>query len=729
MIERTGVCQRQCGVLIEVWNRPVENGERVMASIRKVTQWLVIVTLLASLLTPFAAIAPLPVNDAAAQTDADNDGLYDDEEAVWGTDINNPDSDGDGLLDGEEVYTYGTSPTDPDSDDDGLGDGDETIQGTSPLIADSDGDGLLDGDEVWTWFTLPLQSDSDSDGLSDYAEVITWGTDPWNPDHDADGLLDGDEVNIYNTDPLNADTDGDGFSDGFEVAQGTDPRAPPACNAGFEIDPATGYCVAAALDSDDDGIDDTNDNCPTVANPDQLDTDQDGLGDLCDDTPDGEEPAPTMLENVQLSPDGFPNIIVTFEQIDETAVLTASPIDPNSHSHYQPDQLPNPSETQAFALTVTGGSYSGSVSLCIQYDLADFSAYGNILLYSAIPGWWTALDLASFPTDTELCTGPQADLTPIMLTQSYGGMVSITFYDNWTNTPVVPVDDTVDGCMTVINDATQQTHTMCDADDHSGLDGYVFLYPPPGIYYITEVTPPAGYEMLNSPSPSSRTVLASGGGSQSAIYLSESNTDAGQNVEIDAGQGFTLTFEQLDTSGTTWARYPSWGYVHPPGFSPRSQLLRELLTTATYTGNIEVCADASGPALRQSGRSAPLCLQRRQLGGHFRWPPCQRRHLRYDDKSRHLFRRGAIRPLPLRDLSWQPPRVGVGRLDFHDRPERGNHLRDGRRRRHHRSRPSRRRNHRRPVCPASWIHSHKRRSTHVYSDLWSQRRNDLSSLS
>src|SRR6185295_1794316 len=37
-----------------------------------------------------------------------------------------------------------------------------------------------------------------------------------------------------------------------------------------------------ALDVDGDGIDETCDNCPEVANPDQADSDGDGPGDACD---------------------------------------------------------------------------------------------------------------------------------------------------------------------------------------------------------------------------------------------------------------------------------------------------------------------------------------------------------------------------------------------------------------------------------------------------------------
>ncbi len=53
-------------------------------------------------------------------------------------------------------------------------------------------------------------------------------------------------------------------------------------------------------DSDNDGIEDTNDNCPNTQNADQQDTDGDGIGDVCDDT--------TQTSNKVICENGFAGI-------------------------------------------------------------------------------------------------------------------------------------------------------------------------------------------------------------------------------------------------------------------------------------------------------------------------------------------------------------------------------------------------------------------------------------
>jgi hypothetical protein len=253
--------------------------------------------------TPTDTPTPTATSTPSNQ-DLDADGLTNDEEALLGTDPNDPDSDDDGLQDGPEVETHGTDPLDADTDNDGLTDGDEVnTHGTDPDNADTDADGLSDGAEVNTHntdpldedtdddqlhdgaevnvlLTDPLDADSDDDGLDDFEEIVS-GTNPNDADSDDDGLSDGAEVDTHGTNPLLTDTDGDGLSDGDEInVHGTNPIDADSDNDGLD----DGDEVAAGSgpfdpDSDDDGVLDGPEVNTHGTNPLAADTDADAMSD------------------------------------------------------------------------------------------------------------------------------------------------------------------------------------------------------------------------------------------------------------------------------------------------------------------------------------------------------------------------------------------------------------------------------------------------------------------
>jgi len=161
---------------------------------------------------PFAIDPGLRPSNIA---DTDKDGLTDDFEKLFGTDINAADSDKDGLSDAFETATSHTDPLSVDTDKDGLTDDVERARGTdagTAVIPDAvrqAGFGGLDN------------LDSDSDGLSDAFERRI-GSDALKADTDADSLNDALEV-ARGLSATSVDSDNDGLTDAIDTSLDTPP--------------------------------------------------------------------------------------------------------------------------------------------------------------------------------------------------------------------------------------------------------------------------------------------------------------------------------------------------------------------------------------------------------------------------------------------------------------------------------------------------------------------------
>lgn len=91
-------------------------------------------------------------------------------------------------------------------------------------------------------------------------------------------------------------------------------------------------CEELVLDADEDGFPDTEDNCPAIANPNQIDLDEDGLGDACDDDLDGD----SINNNLDNCPD-TPNL----DQLDTDGDLIGDACDDDLDGDSVPSDIDN----------------------------------------------------------------------------------------------------------------------------------------------------------------------------------------------------------------------------------------------------------------------------------------------------------------------------------------------------------------------------------------------------
>jgi hypothetical protein len=154
---------------------------------------------------------------------------------------------------------------------------------------DTDGDGYTDYEEKgmltnrWDKNSFPSVErsgvDNDNDNIDDALDNCPnkGNTKQDNLDRDAYG------------DSCDSDIDGDGYSNDLEYTKGTNRYRGSEYPDDILPDiPSDGVPPQANLDTDEDGVVDTEDNCPTMYNTTQWDNDDDGIGNLCDPDIDGD---------------------------------------------------------------------------------------------------------------------------------------------------------------------------------------------------------------------------------------------------------------------------------------------------------------------------------------------------------------------------------------------------------------------------------------------------------
>lgn len=386
----------------------------------------------------------------AIDTDADGDGISNDDEVTLGFDPYNPNStppdqdndgipdaldddrDGDGVNNDSDAFPDDATETndldndgigdnsDPDRDGDGFDNELEALYNTDPNDSSSTPPDL-DGDKI------PDDRDEDRDG-----DGVNNDSDAFPNDATESSDLDNDGIG----DNSDLDRDGDGISNEYEETLGTDPNDATEAPTDFDADG-----IPDALDDDRDGDGVVNDEDVFPDDPSESnDLDGDGIGDNSDPDRDGDGFTNNVEQQRGTNPNDandYPDTIAPLLVVDQTSGLTTEatsilisgilrdPQQPYSgvqSIHVISDKYPDTefsgtytSETQRFEIEVPLKLMENQLTV-IAKDLSDNNSEVSLLIDRLSPPQFkqvTPVSGSVVTNDTVTITGEVHTLLPL----------------------------------------------------------------------------------------------------------------------------------------------------------------------------------------------------------------------------------------------------------------------------------------------------------------------------